>query len=158
MSRVEPVKKQIVVNAPQERAFRVFTAGIDRWWPREHHIGKSPLARAVLEGRAGGRWYSVNEDGSECDVGKVLSWEPPGRLVLAWQITADWQYDPTFVTEIEVTFIAQGPNRTRVDLEHRDLERYGERAAPLRKSIDSAGGWSKIIEQFAKFAEAHDLA
>jgi uncharacterized protein YndB with AHSA1/START domain len=158
MSRVEPVKKQIFVNATQEHAFRVFTAGIDRWWPREHHIGKSPLARAVLEERAGGRWYSVSEDGSECDVGKVLSWEPPGRLLLAWQITADWQYDPAFVTEIEVTFTAQGPNRTRVDLEHRDLERYGDRAAPLRKSIDSPGGWSKIVEQFGKCAEAHDLA
>ena len=158
MSRIEPVKKQIIVNASQERAFAVFTAGIDRWWPRQHHIGKSPLKCAVLEQRAGGRWYSVSEDGSECEVGKVLSWEPPGRLLLAWQITADWQYDPAFVTEVEVTFTAQGPNRTHVELEHRGLERYGDRAAAFRNSVDSAGGWPKIVEQFAHCAEQPDAS
>jgi len=156
MSYVEPVRKQIVVKATQERAFRVFTAGIDRWWPREHHIGTSPLERAVLEERPGGRWYSVSEDGSECDVGKVLSWEPPRRLLLAWQLTADWKYDPAFVTEVEVTFTAQGPNETRVELEHRDLERYGERAQALRKALDSAGGWPKIVENFGAIAEARE--
>ena len=152
MSRVEPVKKQIIVNVAPERAFRVFTAGIDRWWPREHHIGKSPLKRAVLEEQPGGRWYAVSEDGSECEVGKVLRWEPPHRLLLAWQITADWQYDPDFVTEVEVTFTAQGPNQTRVDLEHRDLERYGDKAAAFRTAVDSAGGWTKIIDEFGKIA------
>jgi uncharacterized protein YndB with AHSA1/START domain len=156
MSYVEPVRKRIVVKATQERAFRVFTAGIDRWWPREHHIGSSPLKRAVLEERPGGRWYSVSEDGSECDVGKVLSWEPPRRLLLAWQLTADWQFDPTFVTEVEVTFTAQGPNETRVELEHRDLERYGERAAALRSAIDSAGGWPKILENLGAILEAEE--
>ncbi|HWZ89662.1 MAG TPA: SRPBCC family protein [Polyangiaceae bacterium] len=156
MSRVEPIRKQIIVNASQERAFRVFTAGIDRWWPREHHIGKSPLKRAVLEQQAGGRWYSVSEDGSECEVGKVLSWEPPVRLLLAWQLTADWQFDPAFVTEVEVTFTAQGPNQTRVELEHRDLERYGDRAVAVRNSIDSAGGWNKIMERFAETAQQAD--
>ena len=156
MSLVESVKKQIIVNVTQERAFAVFTAGIDRWWPREHHIGKSPLERAVLEERAGGRWYALCEDGSECEVGKVLRWEPPRRLVLAWQITADWQYDPAFVTEVEVTFTPEGPQRTRVDLEHRDLERYGDKAGAFRKAIDSAGGWDKIVAEFAKIAEAPD--
>ncbi len=156
MSHIEPVRKRIIVNASQERAFRVFTTGIDRWWPREHHIGKSPLLRAVLQERAGGRWYSVCEDGSECDVGKVLSWEPPRRLLLAWQITGDWQYDPRFLTEVEVTFTALGPNQTQVELEHRDLEHYGEKAPAFRKSVDSAGGWSKIIEEFATVAGAPD--
>ncbi|HEX3853533.1 MAG TPA: SRPBCC family protein [Polyangiaceae bacterium] len=154
MSHVEPVKKQIMVNATAERAFKVFTAGIDRWWPREHHIGKSPLKRAMLEERVDGRWYSLCEDGSECDVGKVLSWEPPHRLLLAWQITADWQYDPKFVTEVEVRFTSLGPNQTRVELEHRDLERYGEKAQELRKAIDSAGGWSKIMDELGKEIEA----
>jgi uncharacterized protein YndB with AHSA1/START domain len=154
MNHVEPVKKQIIVQATPERAFAVFTAGIDRCWPREHHIGKSPLKRAVLEEQAGGRWYAVSEDGSECEVGKVLSWEPPRRLLLAWQITGDWQYDPAFVTEVEVTFTPQGPHRTRVDLEHRDLDRYGDKAAAFRKSVDSAGGWGKIVAEFAKAAEA----
>ncbi len=151
---VESVKKQIVVNASAERAFQVFTAGIDRWWPREHHIGKSPLKHAVLEQKAGGRWYSVCEDGSECEIGTVLGWEPPLRLVLAWQITASWQFDPTFVTEVEVTFSALGPNQTRVDMEHRDLERYGHAAPDLRKAIDSPGGWGKIMAEFAKASEA----
>lgn len=91
---VEPVRKKIVVAMSPERAFRIFTEGIDRWWPREHHIGESPLKRAVLEPRAGGRWYAVSEDGSECDTGKVLVWEPPRRLVLAWQITAQWKLTP----------------------------------------------------------------
>ena len=153
MNRVEPVKKQIIVNAPLARAFRVFTAGIDRWWPREHHIGKSPLKRAVLEEQVGGRWYAVCEDGTECEVGKVLRWEPPHRLLLAWQITAGWQYDPAFMTEVEVTFTAQGPNLTRVELEHRDLERYADQAAAFRTAVDSAGGWTKIVAEFGKIAE-----
>jgi uncharacterized protein YndB with AHSA1/START domain len=152
MSRVQPVRKQIVVETTPERAFQVFTEGLDRWWPREHHIGTSPLKRAVLEQRVGGRWYSVSEDGSECEVGKVLTWDPPRRLVLAWQINASWQYDASFVTEVELTFTAQGPKTTRVDLEHRDLERYGIAAEQLRKSIDSPEGWGKTLESFAAAA------
>jgi uncharacterized protein YndB with AHSA1/START domain len=149
---VEPVRKQVIVAASQAHAFEVFTDGIDRWWPRQHHIGTSPLERTVVEPRAGGRWYSICEDGSECDVGKVLTWEPPRRLVLAWQITASWKYDASFVTEVEVTFTAEGPRRTRVDLEHRDLERYGDSAPTLRKSIDAPTGWGLIIEEFARVA------
>ena len=154
MSHIEPVKKLILVNAAREHAFKIFTAGIDRWWPREHHIGKSPLKQIFLEQRAGGRWFSLCEDGSECEVGKVLSWDPPGRLLLAWQINAAWQYDPEFVTEVEVTFTALGVNRTEVVLEHRDLERFGEKAEELRRMIDSAGGWGKIMDEFAKSSEA----
>ncbi len=154
MSLIEPVRKQLVVNAAREHAFKIFTAGIDRWWPREHHIGKSPLKELLLEQRSGGRWYSLCEDGSECDVGKVLSWEPPGRLLLAWQINADWKYDPEFVTEVEVTFSVLGLNQTEVVLEHRDLERFGEKAAELRKMIGSATGWGKIMDEFAKCSEA----
>jgi hypothetical protein len=154
MSNIEPVKKQITVNTAREHAFKVFTAGINRWWPREHHIGKSPLKEILLEQRAGGRWYSVCEDGSECDVGKVLSWEPPGRLLLAWQINAEWKYDPQFVTEVELTFTALTATQTEVTLEHRDLERFGEKAAELRKMIGSPTGWGKIMDEFAKSSEA----
>jgi uncharacterized protein YndB with AHSA1/START domain len=158
MSRVAPVRKTVTVEASPERAFRVFTQGIDRWWPRQHHIGQSPLKRAVLEPRLGGRWYSVCEDGSECEVGKVLSWEPPERLVLAWQITAHWQYDPSFVTEVEVLFIAEGPRRTRVELEHRDLDRFGAAAVELRERIGAASGWGLILESFARAAADDDGA
>ena len=149
---IAPVRREVTVETSQARAFEVFTAGIDRWWPREHHIGKSPLARSVLEPGAGGRWYAVCQDGTECDVGRVLVWDPPHRLVLAWQITARWQYDPSFVTEVEVVFTALGPKRTRVQLEHRDLERYGDDAAAFRKTIDEAGGWGLLLESFARSA------
>src|ERR1035438_4720289 len=102
--KIEPVRKEVLVNASQERAFQVFTQGIDKWWPRQHHIGKSPLKKAILEGMPNGRWYATHEDGSETGTGKVLVWEPPQRLILAWQLNAKWQFDPEFVTEIEVTF------------------------------------------------------
>jgi uncharacterized protein YndB with AHSA1/START domain len=149
---IEPVRKRVTVETSAERAFQVFTAGIDRWWPRQHHIGKSPLARTLIEPGTGGRWYSVCEDGSECDVGKVLAWDPPRRVVLAWQITAQWQYDPAFVTELEVTFTPEGPRRTRVDLEHRNLERYGEPAPGLRKMLDAPDGWGLSLDSFARAA------
>ncbi len=152
MSTIEPIRKRIIVAAGQEHAFTVFTAGIDRWWPREHHIGKSPLKRAVLEPRLDGRWYSICEDGSECDTGKVLAWDPPRRLVLAWQLTADWKFDAGFITEIEVNFIAEAPRRTRVEVEHRNLERYGAAAAELRKTLDSPGGWGGLLTVFAQVA------
>ena len=89
-----PVKKTIVVKTNVERAFRVFTAGIDTWWPRDHHIGKSPMKKIVVENFQGGRCYSEQVDGTDCDWGKVLVWEPPRRLVLAWQINVDWKYEP----------------------------------------------------------------
>jgi uncharacterized protein YndB with AHSA1/START domain len=100
----------------------------------------------------------VCEDGSQCDVGKVLAWEPPGRLVLAWQITAQWEYDAALVTEVEVTFTAEGPKRTKVELEHRDLARFGVAAEGLRNTIDGPGGWSLILEQFAKAATEGDAS
>ncbi|HEX8109778.1 MAG TPA: SRPBCC domain-containing protein [Kofleriaceae bacterium] len=143
------VKKQIVVETSQQRAFRTFTDGIDRWWSREHHIGASPLERMVVEPRAGGRWYSICKDGSEVDVGKVVAWEPPHRLVLTWQITARWQYDPAFSTEIEVGFLAEGPRRTRVELEHRQLERYGADADSMKKTFEADDAWAASLHAFA---------
>lgn len=154
MSSVEPVRKQIIVDTSRERAFKVFTDGMDRWWPRQHHIGKSPLKRAVLEPRAGGRWFSECEDGTECDVGKVLAWDPPNRLVLAWQITAAWQFDAAFITEVEVTFTQEGPKKTRVDLEHRNLDLYGASASEYKAMIDAPGGWGAILASFASVAPA----
>ena len=147
---VEPIRKEIVVEAPIERAFRVFTDNLDSWWPRGHHIGKAPLQRAVLEPELGGRWYEIGDDGSECNWGKVLAWDPPRRLLLAWQIDAQWQYDAKLITELEVTFTAQGAQRTLVELEHRNLERFGEAAAALREMMDR--GWSGIVGIYAETA------
>ncbi len=148
---IAPVRKSLRVNAPQAIAFEVFTAGIDRWWPKTHHIGKSPMAAAIIEPFAGGRWYHTCEDGSESPAGRVLVWQPPERLVLAWQINGNWQYDANLVTEVEVTFVADGAGATRVELEHRDLDRLGDAAEKFRAEVD--GGWAGLLEMFAKMAE-----
>jgi uncharacterized protein YndB with AHSA1/START domain len=153
MSSIPSVRKSVVVKTSVENAFRVFTEDIDRWWPRGHHIGSSPLKRAVLEPRSGGRWYAISEDGSECDTGKVLTWDPPRRLVLAWQITSEWKFDPKFLTEVEVSFSAEGPKSTRVELEHRNLDRFGYKAEELRKAIDAPDGWGSMLEAYATAAK-----
>jgi uncharacterized protein YndB with AHSA1/START domain len=149
-----PVRKSVVVQTDANRAFAAFAGKIGRWWPHRHSIGTSPQADVVLEPRAGGRWYERGEDGSECDWGKVLAWEPPARLLLAWQIGGNWKYDPTLVTEVEVTFTALGPRETRVDLEHRNLERYGEESRAVRAAFESPGGWRGMLEAFAALAQA----
>jgi uncharacterized protein YndB with AHSA1/START domain len=145
------VRKTITVQASPERAFEVFTAGMDSWWPRTHHIGKSPMTKSVLEGRVGGRCYSEQADGTDCDWGQVLAWEPPTRLVIAWQITHTWGYEPdlTKASEVEVRFSAVGEGRTRVDLEHRYFERMGAGGEVMRKSVDSPGGWGSLLEMFS---------
>jgi len=143
-----PVRKSFSVNATPERAFDVFTAKFDNWWPRTHSTGDSPLKQVVLEPRVKGRWYGRLEDGTEADWGDVLAWDPPGRLVLAWRLGADFRYDPNLLTEIEVIFTQDGA-RTRVDFEHRGLERMGENAAETRIALDSDGGWTGILKLYA---------
>jgi uncharacterized protein YndB with AHSA1/START domain len=152
---VESVRKSIVVEASQARAFEVFTAGFDTWWPHEsHHIGDQAPERVVVEDRAGGRCYEIAPDGSECQWGSVVAYEPPERIVIGWQLTADWKFDPDFLTEVEVRFIAEGESRTRVELEQRDLERYGERAGEIRSTVGGEGGWPGLLERFAAIAGA----
>jgi uncharacterized protein YndB with AHSA1/START domain len=148
------VTKAITVEAPIERAFAVFTEGFDGWWPRGHHIGEADLDKAVMEPRAGGRWYERGVDGSECDWGSVLAWEPPRRVVLAWQLDGEWKHDPDFLTEVEVRFTAEGPDRTHVELEHRNLERFGDAMEKVRASIGSDDGWGGLLEAYAKAAAA----
>jgi uncharacterized protein YndB with AHSA1/START domain len=144
------VRKSITVTAGVERAFRVFTEDYDSWWPRSHHIGKSPMKKAIIETKPGGRCYSEQEDGSECDWGQVLAWEPPHRLVIAWQITHEWGYQPDLAqsSEVEIRFTPVDGG-TRVDLEHRHLERHGAGAASMRTAIDSPNGWSGLLQLFA---------
>jgi uncharacterized protein YndB with AHSA1/START domain len=148
-----PVKKSIRVNAGQAHAFEVFTAGLDRWWPRKASIGTAPLKANVLEPRPGGRWYQLGEDGSRADVGKILVWEPPRRFVMSWDIDSNWKPDTNVSSEVEVRFIAEGPNVTRVELEHRKFEQMGAEAGQkMRKDVD--GGWPGLLEQFKQAAEA----
>ena len=148
-----PVRKTIIVQAPRDKAFDIFTRGMVRWWSKSHSINTSPIADIVVEPRAGGRWYERGEDGTECQWGHVIAWEPPGRVVFAWQINAEWKFDPSLVTEVEIRFIAE-QGATRIELEHRDLEKFGDKEAAVRNAIDSPGGWQGLLESFAKVAEA----
>ena len=148
-----PVRRHVVVRASQEAAFALFTTGIDRWWPRGHHIGTTELAEVVLEPREGGRWYARHVDGSETSTGYVIDWEPHDRVVLAWQIDADWRYDRTLVTRVEVRFISEAPDRTRVELEHGDLDRFGPAAEKMRDTFERPGAWDATLEQFAAVIE-----
>src|SRR5262245_56322106 len=116
------VRKEITVEASQSRAFNVFTGELGGWWPlATHHIGALAAETAVIEPRAGGRWFERASDGSECDWGRVLVWDPPGRLVLSWEISPDFKHDESIDTEVEVRFVVLGPALTRVELEHRQL-------------------------------------
>ena len=144
----QPVRKDVTVHASPEKAFDVFTAGMGRWWDPTYKIGSEAFQTVVLEAHEGGRWYERGEHGAECDWGRVLVWDPPGRLVLAWQITADWQYDPDLVTEVEVRFIATGDGATRVELEHRGLDAMGPAGEATRAIFDSPGGWSGLLQRY----------
>jgi uncharacterized protein YndB with AHSA1/START domain len=150
--RPAPVRKSIHVAALPEHAFDVFANGIGRWWPKTHKIGPADLDRPVIEPKAGGRWYEVDVDGTECEIGKVAVWEPPARLVLIWQLTPEFTYDPNLFTEVEVTFTPEASG-TRVDLEHRYLERVGEKAEAMRDTVSGPGGWPALLQLFAEEAK-----
>lgn len=146
-----PLTGSVTVAAPVERAFAVFTGSLDAWWPAEYHIGQADMAEAILEPRVGGRWYERGVDGSECDWGRVLVWEPPQRLVVTWQINGQWQFDPDpeHASEIEVRFTADGPEQTTVELEHRLLDRLVDGPA-IHETLTSGGSWNAMLELFAK--------
>lgn len=148
-----PVRKSVYVKAPPQKAFDVFTGGMGGWWLKSHSINSSPIAEIIMEPFAGGRWFERGEDGTECPWGKVLVWEPPARVVLAWQTDGTWKHNPDFITEVDVRFTAEAGG-TRVDLEHRNLERFGEHAAKIHEAFDSPGGWSGLLESFATAADS----
>lgn len=148
---IAPIRRSFPVKAPPERAFALFTGRMHDWWPRSHSIATEPRAAIVMEGRAEGRWYEVGEGGAECDWGKVLAWEPPHRLLLAWQITGEWKYDPDFVTEVELGFAPEGSG-TLVTFEHRNLERFGAHAAAIADQLRN--GWPGILDFYAALVES----
>ena len=135
---------------PLEQAFEVFTRRFDTWWPPQFHIGAAEVDQIILEPRVGGRWYERGTDGSECDWGRVLDWEPPHRVLFTWQINGSFQFDPdpTHASEIEVRFHADGPEQTVVEVEHRHLDRLvgGE---TIRATIEGGGGWPLLLEGYA---------
>ena len=145
---------QATVQMAVEEAFTFFTESIGRWWPAEYHIGSAAMVDTILEPRPGGRWYERGDDGSECDWGRVLTWEPPHRIVLTWQINGSWQYDPdpARASEIEIRFTPDGPHQTLVELQHRHLDRLIDGQA-MHDAIDQAGGgWSSVLQVYAAAA------
>ena len=153
--RIAPVKKSIVVEATPQRAFEVFTAGIDRWWPKTHGIGSAPVRQSLIEPFEGGRWYSTCEDGSEVVIGHVRIWQPGARFAVSWEINARWKPEPrvAYASEVDVRFTADGADRTRVDLEHRDFERMEDGGESLRNDVDR--GWPGLLALYAQQLAIH---
>lgn len=139
------------VEVPRERAFEFFTAEIEAWWNADHHIIEAKLARMVFEPRVGGHIYDVGVDGSECRWARVLAYEPPERVVFSWDISPAWvlEPDPEKTSEVEVRFLEEGPGRTRVELEHRHLDRHGEGWERVRDGVGSPEGWTRGLGEFA---------
>ena len=144
------VRLQIVVAAPLERAFRVFIEQFDRIKPREHNLLAVPIAETVFEPRVGGHVYDRGEDGSECRWARVLAYEPPHRVVISWDIDPRWQVetDPERTSEVEIRFVAESADRTRVELEHRNLERHGVGWESVRDGVGSETGWPLYLQRF----------
>ena len=143
------VTREIVVAAPRARAFDTFV-NMTAWWPLDTHtIGKAPARASIIEPHEGGRWYGIDADGDEHGIGSVLAYEPPARLVLNWQISHDFGYDPSINTEVEVTFEEVSPASTRIVLEHRGLEAYGDQGVAMRDTFSSEGGWGYLLQRLA---------
>ena len=146
------VSRSITVPLSPARAFELFTSRMSEFWPTEHSIGSAELAEVVIEPRLGGRWFERGVDGTECRWGRVAAWEPPRKVVLLWQIGANWHYDPDFETEVEVTFAEDGSDHTRVDVRHINLQRYGDTTEQMRAIFDDPKGWAGTLARFADLA------
>ena len=143
-----PVRQEVRVRLAPAAAFELFANRFDSWWPRDKSANpKTTLVEAVLEPRAGGRWYERGADGSICEWGRVLAYEPGKRLVINWQLGADYTYDPALVTEVEILFEPDGEG-TLVKLEHRNIERFGAKWEQMRAGISSPGGWPGILQAY----------
>jgi uncharacterized protein YndB with AHSA1/START domain len=150
------VRTSIVVGAPIERAFSVFTEDFGSFKPPEHNMLGVEIAETVFEPREGGHLYDRGVDGSECRWARVLAYEPPDRVVISWDISPEFQVetDLSKTSEVEVRFLAEGPERTLVELEHRNLDRHGEGWEGMRAAVDSEGGWPLYLAKFAEVARA----
>ncbi len=149
---ITPIVRGVEVKVSPAKAFELFARRMGEWWPGGKTVAKNPAVAVIVESHADGRWYEVDADGTETRWGKVLAWEPPGRLLLGWQLNSQWTYDPEFLTEVELTFAPLPSGGTRVTLEHRNLERFGVDAEARRASLD--GGWPTRLADFVAFADA----
>lgn len=145
------VRRQIVVDAPREEAFRLFTERFGAFKPPEHNLLGAPIAETVFEAHVGGHIYDRGVDGGECRWARVLAYEPPERVVFSWDISPTWQIetDPGSTSEVEVRFVAEGPQRTRVELEHRNLDRHGPGWPALSDGVGGDGGWPLYLSRYA---------
>ncbi|HEY6854793.1 MAG TPA: SRPBCC family protein [Mycobacterium sp.] len=151
-SKVEPVRKSVVVNLGVERAFALFINKFDAIKPREHNLLSVPIAKSVFEPRVGGHIYDVGTDGSRCEWARVLAYEPPSRVVFSWDIGPTWQLEtnPAKTSEVEVCFIAESDVRTRVELEHRHLDRHGTGWRAIADGIDGEAGWPLYLSRYVE--------
>jgi uncharacterized protein YndB with AHSA1/START domain len=149
------VRSEIVVDAPIERAFAVFTEQFDRIKPREHNMLAVDIAETVFEPRVGGSIYDRGVDGSECRWARVLAYEPPDRVVFSWDIGPTWQIetDPGRTSEVEVRFVVESPERTRVELEHRYIDRHGDGWEGVREGVQADQGWPLYLQRYGDLLE-----
>jgi uncharacterized protein YndB with AHSA1/START domain len=149
------VRRQILVNAPISEAFKVFTERFGDFKPREHNLLRAPIAETVFEPRVGGNIYDRAVDGTECRWARILAFEPPHRVVFSWDISPRWQLEthPDQTSEVEVRFFAEAPERTRVELEHRNIDRHGPGWESVRDGVDNEAGWTLYLQRYAALFE-----
>lgn len=148
----EPIRHQVVVSVSVEQAFAVFTERFGDFKPREHNLLAVPITETVFERRVGGHIYDVGEDGSRCRWARILAYEPPSRVLFSWDIGPNWRIesDPAQTSEVEVRFIAEAADRTRVELEHRALERHGDRWPAVADGVGGDGGWPLYLHRYTE--------
>ena len=149
---IQPIRQSVAVPLDPQRAFDLFTADMASWWPADHHIGETPIKEIVIEPFVGGRWYTRHEGGEETSTGFVTAYDAPRGLTVTWQIGADWAYHDDLVTTLELRFTPTDDGRTLVELEHRDLDAYGEAAEQMQETFESPDAWGRTLEQFARVA------
>ena len=152
MTQADPsVRRKIVVNAPIEKAFTVFTDRFGDFKPKEHNLLRAPIAETVFEPKVGGNIIDRGEDGSECRWARILAYDPPNRIVFSWDINPRWQLetDPDLTSEVEVRFVADGPERTLVELEHRNLDRHGTGWESVSEGVEGDQGWPLYLARYA---------
>jgi uncharacterized protein YndB with AHSA1/START domain len=145
------VRRQVVVSAPQAEAFSAFVGRFGDFKPPEHNLLAAPITETVFEPRAGGAIYDRAADGSECRWARILAYEPPDRVVFSWDISPQWQIEtnPDLTSEVEVRFVPEGQGRTRVELEHRHLDRHGPGWQSVADGVDSDQGWPLYLARYA---------
>jgi uncharacterized protein YndB with AHSA1/START domain len=154
-TEVPVVRHQVVVDAPLARAFAVFTDQFGDFKPPEHNLLAAPIAETVFEPRVGGHIVDRAEDGTECRWARILAYDPPHRVVFSWDIGPQWQVetDPELTSEVEVRFVAEGASRTRLELEHRHLDRHGPGWQSLTDGVDGDEGWPLYLARYAALLE-----